>query len=180
MSRRGSPEVKKFDLFGGLEGIMGIKHIVRLSNGERKELERLIRFGVSSTRRNIRARILLKSDQGENKAWLSDEEIAEAVEVSKSTVFCTRKRFVEEGLERAQSATPASPRPHKRKLDGKAEARLIALTCGQPPKGQAKRTLQLLSDQMVELKYVEQSISDDLVQRTLKKTNLSLGRRSNG
>jgi len=159
---------------------MGIKHIVRLSATERIDLERLIHFGFTSTHKNIRARILLKSDQSEGKAWLSDEQIAQAVEVSKSTVFCTRKRFVEEGFEKALSATPASPRPHKRKLDGKAEAHLIALTCGQPPKGKAKWTLQLLADQMVELKYVQESISDDLVQRTLKKTNSSLGRRSNG
>ena len=159
---------------------MGIKHIVRLSDAERSELGRLIHFGVSSTRKNIRARILLKSDQSENNPWLWDEEIGRAVEVSKSAVFCTRKRFVEEGFERALSGTPVKPRPHKRKLDGEAEAHLIALTCGQPPKGKAKWTLQLLADQMVELKYVQQSISDDLVQRALKKTNLSLGRRSNG
>ena len=159
---------------------MGIKHIVRLSMAERSHLERLIRFGVTSTRKNVRARILLKADQSEGKPWLCDKRIAEAVEASKSTVFCTRKRFVEQGFERALSATPVSPRPHKRKLDGKAEAHLIALTCGQPPKGKAKWTLQLLADQMVELKYVRESISDDLVHRTLKKMNLSLGRRNNG
>lgn len=53
---------------------MGIKHIVRLSAEERRELERLIHFGVTSTHKNIRARILLKSDQGEGKAWLSDTD----------------------------------------------------------------------------------------------------------
>lgn len=159
---------------------MGIKHIVKLSSKERGELERLVHFGVSSSHRNIRARILLKADQSKGKRWLSDEQIAQAVEVSKSTVFRTRVRFVEEGFERALSATPVSPRPHKCKLDGKAEAHLIALACGQPPKGRGKWTLQLLADRMIELKYVNVSVSDDLIHRTLKKMNLSLGRRSNG
>ena len=159
---------------------MGIKHIVRISTKERSELERLVHFGVTSSQRNIRALILLKADQRKGKRWLSDEQIAEAVEASKPTVFRTRKRFVEDGIERALNATPVSPRPHKCKLDGKGEAYLVALACGQPPKGRGKWTLQLLADRMLELKYVDGSISDDLVHRTLKKMNLSLGRRNNG
>jgi transposase len=159
---------------------MGIKHIVRLTREEREKLERLIHFGVSSSHRNIRARILLKADQGENRPWLSDEQIAQAVEVSKPTVFRTRKRFVEEGLEKTLNGSPASPRPHKRKLDGNAEAHLIALACSQAPQGKGRWTLQLLADQMVESKYVAEPISDDLVHRTLKKMSLSLGRKNSG
>jgi hypothetical protein len=160
--------------------IMGIKYIVRLNEEERRELGRLIQFGKNSARKITRARILLKADQSEGKAWLSDQQIADALDTSKPTVFQTRRRFVEGSMERALNATPVSPRPNKRKVDGKAEAHLVALACGEPPKGKAKWTLQLLADQMLELKYVPQSISDDLVHRTLKKMNLSLGRRSNG
>jgi Homeodomain-like domain len=84
-----------------------------------------------------------------------------------------RKRFVEEGLEAAICPKP-SQRVYERKLDGKAEAHLVALACGTPPEGRSRWTLRLLSDEMVVLEHVE-SLSHETVRRALKKTNLNLG-----
>ena len=97
--------------------------------------------------------------------------MAEAVEVSQPTVSRVRKQYVEEGLEAALNRRPPN-REYHRKLDGKQEARLVALACSEPPdEGQARWSLRLLADKMVELEIVEEDISYQTVRRTLKKTN---------
>jgi homeodomain-containing protein len=63
-------------------------------------------------------------------------------------------------------------RQYERKLDGQAEAHLVALACGPVPEGRAKWTLRLLADKLVELRHVP-SVSHETVRRTLKKTNCS-------
>jgi hypothetical protein len=79
-----------------------------------------------------------------------------------------RKRFVEQGLEaalgRKQQDRPSRPR----KLDGRAEARLLALACAPPPEGREEWTMQLLADRLVELQVVD-AVCDETVRRALKK-----------
>jgi hypothetical protein len=83
-----------------------------------------------------------------------------------------------EGLEAATARRP--PRGTKpRKLDGEAEARLVALTCSKAPEGAAKWTMQMLADKLVELKIVDE-ISDETVRKTLKKTSSNPGARHSG
>ncbi len=102
----------------------------------------------------------------------TDEEVAEALLTSVSTVERTRKRFVEGNLERALNE---SPRPGgKRKLTGKQEAYLVALACSDPPEGKKRWSMQLLAVRLVELEIVEE-ISDETVRRTLKRGTLSRG-----
>jgi transposase len=104
---------------------------------------------------------LLLADEGR-----TDEEVAEALLTSVSTVERTRKRFVEGGIDQALNE---SPRPGgKRKLTGKQEAYLVALACSDPPEGKKRWSMQLLADRLVELEIVEE-ISDETVRRTLKK-----------
>ncbi len=100
-----------------------------------------------------------------------DERIAEAVETSQPTVSRVRKQYVEEGLEAALNRR-APNREYHRKLDGEQEARLIAVSCGEPPKGRARWSLRLLADKLVELEIVEE-VSYQTVGRILKKTNSS-------
>ncbi len=148
--------------------------IVRLTEEDRIELESLTRKGKASALRLTRARILLKADQGEKgEAW-TDAEIAEAVDVAPKTVFNIRRRWVEEGLEAALNRKKQERPSRTRKLDGKAEAELVATCCGPAPQGRVRWTLQLLADKLVELEIVE-SISPETVRSTLKKTRLSLG-----
>ncbi len=142
---------------------MAKKYIVDLSEAERTELRDLVKKGTAKARRLRRAHILLRADED-----ATDAAIAEALHVSIRTVERTRQKFVERNLALALSERP---RPGaKRKLDAKGEAHLIALACSTPPEGQAVWTMWLLADELVGLGVVE-SISDETVRRTLKKTS---------
>ena len=148
------------------------KYPVILTETERDNLKGLIAAGTAPARKLTHARILLKADQGpEGPGWV-DDAVAEAVEVSQPTVSRVRKQYVEEGLEAALNRRPPN-REYHRKLDGKQEARLVALACSEPPEGQARWSLRLLADKMVELEVVD-DLSYQTVRRTLKKTNSSL------
>ena len=123
------------------------RYKVTLEPDERGELEKLISRGKGAARRLAHARILLHADQGEGKPGKIDAEIAEAVGVSVATIERVRQRFVEEGLETALSPRPPC-RLYLRKLDGEAEARLIALACSPPPEGRARWTLDSSSNNL--------------------------------
>ena len=154
------------------------KWVVRLDAAERAELETLLTTKRVAAERVLRARVLLKADEGpQGPAW-SDTAIAEAFELSVSKVQRLRQRLVEEGLPAALVRHP-SPQARPRKLDGAQEARLVTLACSAPPAGRARWTLQLLADQLVALEVVD-TISDETVRRTLKKTLSSPGVSANG
>ncbi|MDQ3327281.1 MAG: helix-turn-helix domain-containing protein [Chloroflexota bacterium] len=147
------------------------KYTVTLTDAERTELKRLVAAGTAPARKLTRARILLKADQSPQGPGWVDERIAEAVETSQPTVSRVRKQYVQEGLEAALNRR-APNREYVRKLDGGQEARLIALSCSEPPKGQARWSLRLLADRVVELAIAPQ-VSYQTVGRILKKTNSS-------
>ena len=144
------------------------KYKVTLTDEERSTLLELISRGKGPARKLCHARILLKADANSpGPAW-PDQKISEALEVGTATIERVRKRFVEEGLEEALGRKKPR-REYERRLDGKAEAHLIALSCGQTPEGRERWTLQMLADRMVALGHVE-AVSRDTVRRTLKKT----------
>jgi hypothetical protein len=150
------------------------KFKVTLTAEERQQLFDLIAAGKAAARKLAHARILLKADAAAGgPAWL-DPRIADAVEVSVATVERVRQRFVEDGFEAALNRKPRERPARERVLDGRAEARLIALACSAPPDGRAEWTMQLLADKLVALEIVP-SISDETVRRTLKKTRSSRG-----
>ena len=126
------------------------KYKVTLTDEERQHLQELIAAGKASAQKLAHARILLKADAAEaGPAW-PDARIAQAVEVSVATVERVRERFVEQGLEAALVRKPQDRPSRQRKLDGAAEARLIALACSRPPEGRVCWTMQLLADKLVE------------------------------
>jgi transposase len=147
------------------------KYIVRLTPDERDQLLQMVRSGKAAARALLHARILLKADTAPEAAAWSDEAIGTALEVHATTVARVRQRFVEQGVEAALRPKP-STRQYTRKLDGAAEARLLALACSPAPEGRVQWTLRLLADQMVELEHVG-SISHETIRRTLKKTSCS-------
>ena len=147
------------------------KYIVRLTPEEQTHLSQLIRSGKAAARARLPARLLLKANSGPEAPAGSDEAVGEALEVPATTVARVRQRFVEEGLQAALRPQP-STRRYERKRDGPAEAHRIALACGPAPEGQAKWTLRLLADKLVELQHVP-SISHETVRQVLKKTNCS-------
>jgi transposase len=144
------------------------KYLVTLTAEERQELRRLTAAGKASALKLTRARILLKADQAPGGPAWPDERIAQALDVGLSTIARVRQRFVERSLEAALERKEQDCASRPRKLDGRAEARLIALACSPPPEGRAVWTMQLLADKLVELEVVE-SISDETVRTTLKK-----------
>lgn len=147
------------------------KYIVDLSADEREQLLQLIRRGKPSARKVTRARILLKAADG-----LTDDQIAALLDVGVATVERTRERFVEQGLDALNERPRAGARP---KLTGKQQAHIIALTRSKAPQGHSHWTLRLLAGKVVELGFTE-SLSRESVRRMLKKTSLSLGKKSNG
>ena len=152
------------------------KYVVRLTDREREDLQRLLRKGEAHARKLLYAHVLLKADAAQGAPAWTDERIADAFGASAATVARERRRFCEDGLEVA--LMPRKPaRPRSRVLDGRAEARLIALACSEPPEGRERWTLRLLADRMVELGRVE-SVSHETVRSTLKKTRSSRTSRS--
>lgn len=147
------------------------KFIVRLTGEQRQELEKLAATGKRSAATITRARILLKADAASD-AW-PDDRIADALDTSPATVARVRKKFVQEGLPAALGRKRPTGRQY-RKLDGAQEAQLATVACSPPPEGQARWTMKLLADKLVELEVVE-AIDPATVWRTLKKTRSSRG-----
>jgi transposase len=150
------------------------KYKVTLTAEERNSLQDLIAVGKAAAKKLIHARILLKADAAPGGPAWTDTRIADALEVHPNTVERLRERFVEQGLDAALGRKKQDRPSRARTLDGKAEARLIAVACSEPPQGRARWTLRLLADQLVELEIVD-TVSTETVRRTLKKTNSSRG-----
>jgi transposase len=150
-----------------------VKFIVRLTAAEREQVEGLLNRGKVGAEKRKRAHILLKTDASpEGPAW-SDGSIASALDVSMATIHRTRQAFVEQGLEAALERKRPTGRQY-RKLDGIQEAKLVTIACSPPPEGQARWTIKLLADKLVEREIVD-SIGEETVRRTLKKTTSSRG-----
>jgi transposase len=144
------------------------KYLVTLNPEEQQQLEDLTRKGKAKAREFKRAMILLKANEG-----LSDAQIMAALNVSRPCVERIRQRYVTGGLDKALHE---DPRPgQKRKLDGRGEAHLIAITCTPVPEGYEHWELRLLADKLVEQGIVE-SISYETVRQVLKKTNSNPGK----
>jgi transposase len=147
------------------------KYRVTLEDDERERLRELLSKGKSDVRRLKHAQILLAADECDAPAS-TDDQIAQTLGAGSATVGRVRRRFVEEGLDSALSPYRGGRRIYKTKLDGRQEARLIAMACSTPPGGRARWTLSLLAGQMVELKHVD-ALSRETVRQTLKKMSSS-------
>lgn len=148
---------------------MAKKYRVTLTDRERDELQIMISRGKANARKLAHARILLQADQSPGGPARQDEQVAGTLNLTTRTVERVRQRWVEEGLEAALLPKP-SRRLYARKLDGKQEAKLIALACSKPPTGKKRWTLRLLADRAVELEITD-TLSHETVRQTLKKTS---------
>jgi len=146
-------------------------NVVKLNPSQRKKLKRWCGGGKHGALELQRMRILLLADVN-GPAW-TDKRIAEAMGCFPLTVGNVRRYFVERGFKDAICRKKQASPSQKPLLDGRGEARLIALACGETPEGQARWTLRLLAQRAVELEIADH-LSYESVRRTLKKTNLSL------
>jgi transposase len=144
---------------------MNVRYIVELTDAEREHLVEFTRKGKPGARKVRRAQILLMADRRAH----TDAQISKALCTGTSTVYRTKQRFVECGVEHALSE--ASRPGGERLLDAKQEATLVALACTKPPEGRAKWTMQLLADRLVVLTDVE-SVSAETVRRRLRENEL--------
>lgn len=150
------------------------KYRVKLTKDEREYLLQLTSRGKVAARKLNHAKVLLHADEASEKTgMLKDADIATATHISLKSIERIRKRFVEEGLESALNPK-VQKRRRPKKLDGEAEAFLIATACSTAPEGYSDWTLQLLAERLVECEIVD-SISGECVRQTLKKTSLSPG-----
>jgi len=155
-------------IHGGIA--MNKKYVVRLTAEERALLTEISSKGKAAAYKIRHANILLKVD-ADGLGW-SDEETAEAFGCHANTVRNVRQRLVEQGLEAALGRKQQQAPSREKIFDGEKEARLIAVSCGEPPAGCARWTMQLLADRVVELEIVA-AASASTVGRTLKKTSCS-------
>jgi transposase len=151
--------------------------VVRLTADQRQVLRTVARTGAHPAHAVRRARILLRADADGPDAW-TDEEIAEHLETSRMTVQRVRQQFAAGGLDATLHRKRPAGRQY-RKLDGRQEARLIALACSEAPAGRTRWTMKLLAGKLVELEVVA-AIDPATVWRTLKKTTSSRGSSSSG
>ncbi len=151
-----------------------VHYKVTLTKTEREELKAIIGKGKHSSLQYRNACILLNCDAGKHGQKISNEQIAQVLQLHSKTVERLKQRFVEEGYDACIDRKPY-PVKEKLKADGDFEAHLIAISCSKTPSGYARWSLRMLADKMVELKYVE-SISHETVRQVLKKTNLSHGK----
>jgi hypothetical protein len=151
-------------------------HLIKLSSQERSALEKVSRSNRASIREKARARILLLSDVSHSReqgASRTDAQIVEQLGCSPLTVYNVRRRACERGaLESIRRGE--QQRRKARKLDGRQEAQLVALTCSTPPAGRSRWSLVLLRERLIEMQIVEH-IGLETIRSTLKKTRSSRG-----
>ena len=146
------------------------RYIVELEAEERAGLEAITRKGSHRSQKVINALVLLNCDAGRfNERCATGAEIAGVLRISLRRVDRVKKRFVEDGLDAALGNRQGLRARYLRKADGEFEARLVALSCSDPPEGHAQWSLRLLADRAVELGYID-TVSYETVRRVLKKT----------
>lgn len=138
---------------------------LRVKSKDQKRLKELISSGSMKARKINRCRILLLAAQGK-----SQYEIAETLEMSRTTVNEICQRYEASGLDNALNEKPRPGAPSI--FTGKQKAKITALACSTPPEGAGRWNLRLLADKAIELEYVE-DISHVTVRDILKKTNLN-------
>ncbi len=153
------------------------QYIVRLTEAERETLRSMVKKGRDAAYKIRHANVLLAVD-ADGPAF-KDKQAAEAYGCHPATVAQIRRRFAERGLDGALHRKKQERPSRQRRLDGEAEAVLLAQACSPPPEGATCWTLKLLAERLVELEVVE-SVSDQTVRRTLKKTKFGRISRSNG
>lgn len=143
---------------------MNIRYVVELTPEEREQLRELVSRGSHRARKVKRAQVLLAAADGQG-----DGVIAKSLSVGTATIYRTKRRFVEEGLEPALSEQPRAGA--ERKLTGEEEALLVAVTCSDPPAGRARWTLELLADEIVR-RTEHEELSRETVRRRLAEQQL--------
>lgn len=144
------------------------KYPVKLNDEEREALRAVISKGKGAARTIRRAHILLLADENRPGGKIKDETIASQLQVHMNTVLNVRKAYTQQDVQAVIHRKKRTTPPVPRKVTGELEAKIIALSCSEPPAGRSRWTLRLLAQKAVELQYID-SISYDTIDRVLKK-----------
>jgi transposase len=156
------------------------KYSVELTAEERAYCEEIIKKGVGLASEIRHAHLLLKMDKGKDGPRWTDKELMEVFGVGETQPRWVRKRYKAEGVEAAIKKRPHPKRPEKKKITGEQEAHIIAVLCTEQPEGAERWTLRALTDRILELEIVEETVSYETVRQVLKKMSLNPGKRSRG
>lgn len=155
------------------------KYVVTLTRDERDSLSGIVSKGKHPSQKVLNALILLGCDEGKYQTNRStNEDLSRVLNISMRKIDRVKKRFVEEGFDAALSRKKPD-RKYDKKIDGDFEAKLIALSCSEPPNGYFRWSLRLLADQVVELEYID-AISHESIRQILKKRAQTLEKPSMG
>ena len=146
-----------------------VRYKVTLTKAERDYLLSIVKKGKHKSKKYRYALILLNCDEGEFSDKVTNQNVCKVLKIGMRTIDRLKKNFVEEGLEGILEEKKSN-RVYKKKIDGDLEARLIALSCSDPPEGYSRWSLRLLADKVVELNYID-NISYETIRKVLKKTN---------
>jgi transposase len=160
-------------IFRNLPSKTMVRYKVTLTKEEHEECKDVLSKGKHSSQRYRNACVLINTDEGPYGQKLSNEQIAQVLQINPKTVERVKQRFVEEGFDDCMDRKPY-PKKEPKKADGDFEAHLIALSCSEAPEGYARWSLRMLADKMVELEYTD-SISHETVRQVLKKTKSNRG-----
>lgn len=148
------------------------KYTVRLSEAERRHAQEVLNGPETAPRYRKRANVLLMEDESKGKP-MTQEAIAARCGVSDVTVYHTIQDYCQRGIEYALHFQKPAKQPHPPMITGEKEARIIALACGEPPKGFSRWTVRLLTEKVVEQSILPE-VSRETIRRTLKKRSLNL------
>ena len=151
-----------------------VRYKVTLTEQERGQLKAIMNKGKHSSLQFRNACTLLNSDESEHGQKVSNEQIAQMLQINQKTVERLKQRFVDEGFGACMDRKPY-PAVKDVKADGDFEAHLVAISCSKAPEGYGLWSLRMLADKMVELKYVDK-VSYETVRQVLKKTKLNPGK----
>lgn len=160
-------------LFYNLPSKTMVRYKVTLTREEHEICKSMLSKGKHNSQQYRNACILINTDEGPHGQKLSNEQIAQVLQINPKTVERVKQRFVEEGFDVCLERKPY-PRKGPKKADGDFEAHLIAISCSEAPEGYARWSLRMLADKMVELEYTD-SISHETVRQVLKKTKSNRG-----
>ena len=148
------------------------KYVVSLSDAEVKMIKSTIRKKNTSKNMLRRCHVLLDLNTSQGKQ-MTHEQCANSNGVSMATVSNIIKDYNDGGVDQVLTYNRSSNSDQaKRKLDGRAEAKVIEIACGPAPDGRSRWTLRLLEEKCRVV--LETPVSKDTIGRALKKTNFAL------
>ncbi len=148
------------------------KYNIHLTEEEFKKLKSVIRKKETSKTIRSRCQIVLDLDEDHGRI-LTHEQSARSNGVCMATVTNTVKKYVNGGIDSVTEFKRSINSDNaRRKVDGRAEARLTELACGPVPEGHSRWTIRLLEERSKVV--LETSVGREAIRNALKKTNFGL------